>query len=329
RLCYPPVARHRRAPAESASEVTRARVGVARASGGKRRPVLITGATGTLGRALARACRARGLACELLARAEMDIADARSVADALDAYAPWVVVNAAGYVRVDDAEREPEKCERENTAGAATLARECARRRGRVALVTFSSDLVFDGEKRKPYVETDAPAPLNVYGRTKLAAEREVLREMPTALVVRTSAFFGPWDEYNFVTLALQTLARGERFAAADDETVSPTYVPDLAHATLDLLLDGERGLWHLANAGETTWAELARRAAALFGYDPRLIDARPSRDFARPATRPRYTALASARASIMPTLEDALRRYARDCEHLPRARAAAARAGD
>ncbi|HYN85020.1 MAG TPA: family 1 glycosylhydrolase [Pyrinomonadaceae bacterium] len=322
RLCYPPVARRSSARKASASGVAHS------GAGGGSRPILITGATGTLGRALARVCRARGLAYELLARADMDIADARSVASALDAYEPWAVVNAAGYVRVDDAEVDAERCARENAEGPAVLARECARRGG-VALVTFSSDLVFDGAKRAPYVESDAPAPLNVYGRTKLAAERGVLAAMPDALVVRTSAFFGPWDEYNFVTAVVRALARGERFAAASDETVSPTYVPDLAHATLDLLLDGGRGVWHLANAGETTWAELARRAAALFGYDARLVDALPSSSFARPAARPLYTALASERASLMPTLEDALGRYAREREERPRARAARAQSGD
>jgi dTDP-4-dehydrorhamnose reductase len=231
-------------------------------------------------------------------------------------------------VRVADAETEAARCARENTEGPSTLARECARRAG-VALVTYSSDLVFDGGKRAPYVESDGARPLNVYGRSKLAAEGAVLCEMPEALVVRTSAFFGPWDEHNFVAAVLRSLSRGERFAAAEDETVSPTYVPDLAHATLDLLLDGERGLWHLANAGETTWADFARRAAALFGHDSRLVDARPSSEFARPAPRPARAALRSERASVMPTLEDALERYARECEHVPRARAAAARAGD
>ncbi len=328
RLSYPPVARpNRGARVESSA-------GGLGVRGRAIRPVIITGANGTLGGALARACKLRGLAYELLTRAEMDIADASSVAAALDAYEPWAVVNAAGYVRVDDAEREPERCIRENASGPAVLARECARRDG-LPLVTFSSDLVFDGAKREPYVESDEPSPLNVYGRSKLAAESEVLAAHPSALVIRASAFFGPWDEYNFVTVALRALARGERFAASSDETVSPTYVPDLAHAALDLLLDGERGIWHLSNAGQTTWADLARRAAELLGQDPRMIDAVPSHKF----TRPLYTALASERASIMPTLDDALTRYARDCRHLtrpqathaqtPRARAAYAQGGD
>src|SRR5205823_1854885 len=124
-----------------------------------------------------------------------------------DSYRPWAVVNAAGYVRVDDAEREPEACFRANADGPAVLAAACASRG--VQLLTFSSDLVFDGSKGAPYVESDPVSPLNVYGRSKADAEVRVLRELPAALVVRTSAFFGPWDEYNFVTMALRTMAEG------------------------------------------------------------------------------------------------------------------------
>src|SRR5256885_10419504 len=182
----------------------------------------------------------------------MDIADAESVREAIETLQPWAVVNAAGYVRVDCAESEPERCFRENAEGAATLANEC-RTRG-IKLLTFSSDLVFDGQKESAYVESDSVAPLNIYGASKVLAEKKVLEILPSALVIRTSAFFGPWDEYNFVTIALRTLALGQSFRAAADAIVSPTYVPDLAHAALDLLIDGEQGIWHLANSGETSW---------------------------------------------------------------------------
>jgi dTDP-4-dehydrorhamnose reductase len=279
------------------------------------RPVLITGATGTLGRAFARLCRARAVPYRLLTRAETDIADARSVADALDRWRPWAVVNTAGYVRVDDAEREPDRCFRENADGAGLLAEACAARE--IALLTFSSDLVFDGTKGEPYVETDGPSPLNVYGRSKAEAERRVLAAHPAALVVRSSAFFGPWDEYNFVTAALRSLSAGERFAAASDSLVSPTYVPDLAGVCLDLLIDGERGLWHLANEGAVSWAELARLAARLHGLDETLIDARPARSFSLAAARPANSALASERGALLPPLADALARYVCECETL------------
>ncbi|MDQ3744853.1 MAG: SDR family oxidoreductase, partial [Acidobacteriota bacterium] len=293
--------------------------------GGKARTLLLTGATGTLGRAFARACRARAIPYQLLTRAGMDIADPSSVESALEEFEPWAVVNAAGYVRVDEAEREPELCRRENADGPAVLADACAARG--VALVTFSSDLVFNGSAQRPYVERDVSSPLNAYGRSKAEGEARVLAAHPSALVVRTSAFFGPEDEYNFVTVALRALAEGRRFAAARDLVVSPTYVPDLAGVCLDLLIDGERGLWHLSNQGALTWAELARRAAVLAGLDAELVEARPSSSLGLVAARPRFSALASERGLLLPPLESALRRYV--CEraapsfaHSPRARA-------
>ena len=307
RLQYPPV---RRQPASKAT--TKRGLDMRH---GEARPLIINGATGTLGRAFARLCDRRGISYRLLTRAEMDIADARSVENALAEFEPWAVVNTAGYVRVDDAEREAERCMRENAEGAATLAAACARRGA--ALLTFSSDLVFDGTKGTPYVESDEVSPLNVYGRSKAEAERRVSELMPSALIVRTSAFFGPWDEYNFITVALGTLAEGRKFVAADDCIVSPTYVPDLVNASLDLLMDGERGLWHIANEGATSWAELARMAARRAGLDANLVEARPTAFMQLAAPRPTYGVLASARAQLLPSLEDALARYPGERETL------------
>jgi dTDP-4-dehydrorhamnose reductase len=242
----------------------------------------------------------------------MDIAEPASVADALDAWQPWAVINTAGFVRVDDAEREPRQW-RENVAGPVVLARECARRG--VRLMSFSSDLVFDGAKSTPYLESDAAAPLNAYGRAKLEAERRVSDHAPEALLIRTAAFFGPWDRHNFVALALENLRRGERWRAAQDQWVSPTYVPDLAQAALNLLIDGEQGVWHLSNRGAVTWAEFARMAAEAAKLDTRLIDSLPTAELGQVARRPRYSALGSERARVMPSLEDALCRYLGDCD--------------
>jgi dTDP-4-dehydrorhamnose reductase len=211
------------------------------------------------------------------------------------------------------AEHEQEKCFRENADGAATLAEECARRG--TALLTFSSDLVFDGKKTTPYVESDEVSPLNVYGQSKAEAERRVLEVLPSALVVRTSAFFGPWDEHNFITVALRTLAEGRKFMAADDTMISPTYVPDLVGASLDLLIDGERGIWHLSNEGTISWAELARLVARRAGLDPNLVEARPTVFLQLAAPRPLYTVLASERGQLLPLFEDALERYLNERE--------------
>lgn len=275
------------------------------------RPVLITGGGGTLARAFARLCELRGLAYQLLDRQQLDISQRASIERALRRFAPWAVVNAAGFVRVDDAELEAERCWVENVIGAETLARECGRQG--MSLVTFSSDLVFNGRTSKPYDETAAPDPLNQYGRSKSEADIRVRSVHPTALVIRTSAFFGPWDEANFITAALRALAAGHEFAAANDEIVSPTYVPDLVHASLDLLIDGETGVWHLANKGAVTWAELAAAAAGMSGIDVTKVRACPGADLHRPASRPAFAALTSCRASIMRPWEEALDCYMQD----------------
>ncbi|HLM69524.1 MAG TPA: sugar nucleotide-binding protein, partial [Longimicrobium sp.] len=180
------------------------------------------------------------------------------------------------------------------------------------------------------YVESDAPSTVNVYGRSKADAERRVLEIHPAALVIRTAAFFGPWDEHNFVTLALRALREGRECAAADDATVSPAYVPDLVNAALDLLIDGEVGVWHLANGGAVTWAELARRAADVAGVDASALRPVATAELHLPAPRPLYTALASERGWPMPSLDDALARYVAERWAPParRRRRAAAAAG-
>jgi dTDP-4-dehydrorhamnose reductase len=278
------------------------------------RPLLITGATGTLGRALARACELRGLPHRLVSRREMDIAEATSVERMLDEALPCAVVNAAGYVQVDDAEHDCERCERENTLGPRVLAEACAARG--LSLVTFSSDLVFDGLSDKPYLETDTPRPAGVYGASKARAEHAVLERHPDALVIRTSAFFGPWDDYNFLTGTLRALARGETVHAAADVQVSPTFVPDLAHATLDLLIDRECGVWHLANGGCTSWFEFARAAAERAQVPVNRLVARSHRDMGWRAPRPVYSVLGSARGTVMPSLEAAIAAYVRAGSH-------------
>ncbi len=276
--------------------------------------LLIVGA-GTLGRAFARLCHMRGLPYELLSRREMDIADASDVERALEAHAPWALVNTAGYVRVDDAEDDARQW-RENAQGPRVLAQTCAHHG--VRLMSFSSDLVFSGLAGTPYVESDSVAPLNAYGRAKAEAESAVLRHAPTALIIRTAAFFGPWDTANFVTQGLNQLRRGNPWLAASDQVVSPTYVPDLVQAALDLLIDGESGLWHLSNAQPLSWADLARRACEHAGLDDRLVQPVRGIELGQRARRPAFCPLASERGRLLPSLDDALRRYQHDHEPIP-----------
>jgi dTDP-4-dehydrorhamnose reductase len=195
-----------------------------------------------------------------------------------------------------------------NATGVRHLAEACAA--AGLQLVGFSSDLVFDGGKGGPYVEADAPAPLNVYGRSKAAAEAAIVGA-PGGLAIRTAAFFSPRDRYNFAHHCLQALRRGERFAAAADHAVSPTYTPDLAEAALDLLIDGEAGVWHLASEGDgMTWAEFARMLARAAGFDDRLVTDADPVALGWVARRPRRAVLASERGAHMPELKDAVARF-------------------
>jgi dTDP-4-dehydrorhamnose reductase len=283
-------------------------------------PVMIVGATGTLGQAFARACEWRGIDYVLTDRGILRLDDPASIGAALDRYQPWAVVNAAGWVRVDEAEAEREACMAANAHGVLNLAAAC-RDRG-VQLATFSSDLVFDGALGRAYVEGDEPRALNVYGQSKVEAERGVLAMGGRPLVVRTAAFFSPYDGYNFAAHVARQLTRGHEVGAANDLVVSPTYVPDLVDATLDLLIDGETGLWHLANPGEISWAEFAVAIANRLGLDAGLVRPKPAASFGWAAARPAFAPLASERALLMPPLDAAIDRYAALAGSLHRAEA-------
>ncbi|MDQ3079049.1 MAG: sugar nucleotide-binding protein [Pseudomonadota bacterium] len=228
-------------------------------------PLLIVGATGTLGSALAMVAHRRGLPVRLTSRSELNIEDQSSIRRFIAQSPPWAIINAAGYVRVADAERDEQNCFAANAKGAENLAAVAADRD--IPLVGISSDLVFDGTSG-PYGETDACHPRGVYGHSKRAGEIAMLEASSRNLVVRTSAFFGPWDQHNFAFNTLTALKRGERVEAPEDVRVSPTYVPDLCHGLLDLLIDGGSGLWHLANPGSLSWYHFALRLAELTGVD-------------------------------------------------------------
>lgn len=271
-------------------------------------PIVITGATGTLGRAFAGACELRRLPYLLTDRATLPIDNPAQVAAFLDEHRPWAVVNAAGWVRVDDAESQPDGCFRANSDGAAVVAAACAERGIRCAV--FSSDLVFDGQQRQPYVEADRPAPLNVYGESKRRAEAQVLDCHPAALVIRTAAFFSPHDPHNFAMAVEKVLREGGRFTASADCVVSPTFVPDLVRASLDLLIDRERGVWHLTNGTAVTWLAFGRMVAAALGLDPARVVPASAERLGWRAERPPYAALGSSRGALMPPLEDAIARH-------------------
>jgi dTDP-4-dehydrorhamnose reductase len=288
----------------------------------RRAPLLIVGATGTLGQALARVCAVRGLAHVLTDRTMLDLSDAESIAAALDAHRPWAVINAAGWVRVDEAEDEEAACFAANCVGATELAIACAERG--LPTVNFSSDLVFDGTLDRRYGEGNPCTPLGAYGRSKAAMEAAVGALPGRHLIVRTAAFFSPWDRHNFAVHAVEALAAGQRFAAAEDQIVSPAYVPDLCNAVLDELIDGTDGILHLAHQGAVSWADFAVALAEACGLPANLVDPVPGAALGWRAARPPRVPLASTR---MPALETALQAFAAAPEVLERISRAGQRA--
>jgi dTDP-4-dehydrorhamnose reductase len=274
-------------------------------------PLLIVGKNGTLARAFAKICEQRSIPYKALSRTDMDINDLASVGRAFDLYKPWAMINTTGFVRVDDAESETAECFRVNADGPGNMAGICSQKG--IPFMTFSSDLVFDGSKNAPYLEEDEVKSLSVYGASKALGELKVKKENPGALIIRTSGFFGPWDQYNFVHQVLSTIKNGNRFAAASDIVSSPTYVPDLVNYSLDLFIDEESGIWHLTNDGIVSWAELAERVALRAGYTTDRIKPVNASTFNWKARRPGFSVLQSEKGIRLPYLDNALDRYFMD----------------
>ena len=267
--------------------------------------IVVTGAGGAVARAfLAAAGRHEVVA---LSHADLDVGDREAVlatTPACDA-----IANLAAFTDVDGCEEDPARAGRDNADAVGHLA-DAARARG-AALLQVSTDYVFDGRKPEPYDEEDAPAPLSVYGRTKLAGE-EHARALPAHLVVRTGFLFGTGRDH--LARSLRALAAGESAGAIADRTGSPTYVPDLAAGLVALLEAGRPGTYHLAGPEAATWSSTLRRAAAIAGLPDRIIDQRAA-DLRLRAPRPANSALASVRlasAGVPPLapLDDALARF-------------------
>jgi dTDP-4-dehydrorhamnose reductase len=261
---------------------------------GHRRHVLITGAGGQLGVALANAFADGDVAA--LTRGEWDVRypPPRSLVR------PDLVLHAAAWTDVDGAEDDPQGAAEVNVGGTSHVAELGA------PLVAFSSDYVFDGRKRSPYVESDSPNPISAYGRTKLHGEAAAGE---TAWIVRSSWLFGPTG-HNFVRTMLRLGAERDEVSVVDDQRGCPTYVGHLARAVRALVdEERERGVWHLAATGDCTWADFAEAIfeEASLGCRVRRIS---SEELGRPAPRPAYAVLRSERpgATELPHWRDGLR---------------------
>ncbi|MGH3042568.1 MAG: dTDP-4-dehydrorhamnose reductase [Gaiellaceae bacterium] len=236
--------------------------------------ILVTGAGGQLGAALREAFPD----ADARSRGQLDVTEPIALG-----YVPELVLHAAAWTDVDGAEADEAGALRVNVEGTRNVVALGA------PVVYYSSDYVFDGTKREPYVESDEPAPPGAYGRSKLLGEREV-RE---GWVVRSSWLFG-WTGHNFVRTMLRLGSERDEVSVVADQTGCPTYVGHLAAATRELLeLPG--GLWHLPAGGQATWAEFAAAIFAEAGLDCRVVPI-STEELGRPAPRPAYSVLRSER---------------------------------
>lgn len=285
---------------------------------------LLIGANGQLGHDLRRTWQG-----ELLAYAhdELDVCDREQIAGVIRRDAPDLVINTAAFHRVDECETNVSRPFEVNAIGAKHVAG--AAREAGAAVIFVSSDYVFDGEKGAPYVETDLPRPLNVYGVSKLAGEHLVRQANPRHYVVRSSSLFGfagaSGKGGNFVETMVRKARAGEALRVVDDQVSAPTCTLDLARKLQELAATERYGLYHIANTGQTSWFGFAAKIFELAGLSPSLT-AISSTELAAPARRPRLSVLenrALQEAGVAPprSWEQALEAYLVEKGYLQSAR--------
>jgi len=251
-----------------------------------------------------------------LSHADIEITDVEAVRRAFEQHRPDVVINTAAFHRVDDCETQMERAFQVNAFAVRGLAQEC--RRTGAALVHFSTDYVFAGEKREPYVETDRPGPLSVYGASKLAGEYLVAAALERHFLIRTCGLYGLGGSRskggNFPETMLRLAAQGKPIRVVNDQVVTPTYTADLARAVSQLIRTEAYGLYHITSGGSCTWFEFARKIFDLAGVNADLTPV-TAEVFGAPARRPPYSVLRNQRLERLgldkvPVWEDGLRRY-------------------
>lgn len=261
--------------------------------------VLITGASGMLGRDLQEALAGRDVTA--LGRADLDVTDAAATREAVAGHD--VVINAAAYTKVDDAESHEAEAFAVNATGPANLAAAAAAQGAR--LVQVSTDYVFDGGATSPYPEDGPYAPISAYGRTKAEGERLALEANPAGtFVVRTAWLYGAHGP-NFAKTMLKLAESKDTWSVVDDQVGQPTWTGDLARQIVALLdADAPAGVYHGTNSGQVSWFGFARAVLEEAGLDPERITPTDSSAFVRPAPRPAYSVLGHdgwARAGLPP----------------------------
>jgi dTDP-4-dehydrorhamnose reductase len=248
-----------------------------------------------------------------LTRADADITDAESVRAALERIRPEVVVHPAGIPDLDIADADPARAYLVNVDGTRHVVESA--HAVRAAVVYISTDAVFDGKNTRPYVESDRPSPITVYGRTKLDGE-VIVQTQPEHWIFRVPVLFGP-GKTNFVEKGLRKVVAGEQYVVAGDQEGCATYTLDAAYKIMEVVEARRYGLYHLANQGACTRYELARRAVELAGLDPGKVVGVPADQMGRRAPRLKYAlmemaALKAAGFSLPRPWQEALADYIR-----------------
>ena len=270
--------------------------------------LLIAGAAGMLGRDVMLAAGNAGHDVVGFGRTELDVSDSRSVDRRLDFERPDIVINCAAWTDVDGAEEAENAAFAVNGTGAGNLAAAAARVGG--AAVYLSTDYVFDGAKRAPYVESDQPAPLSAYGRTKLAGEEATAAANKRHFIVRSGGLFGIGGD-NFVETMLRLASIQNEVLVVRDQVGSPTYTWHLAYGIVRLIEGIEFGIHHMAAAGQCSWYEFAREIFEQAKLECKVLSG-TSDMLGRPAPRPAFSALTSQRehAIRLPSWQDGLAGY-------------------
>jgi len=255
-----------------------------------------------LGQDVVSTAQAAGHESTALSRAELDVTDFAAVKRAVSAATPDVVINCAAWTDVDGAESSSEAADAVNGPGAGNVAR--AATAAGAWTIHVSSDYVFDGFRREPYVESDEPRPLSAYGRSKLAGELEVALEAPAShTIVRSSWLFGAGGRC-FPATILRLAAERDELTVVDDQVGCPTFTGHLARALTALATQPSLGLVHVAGAGWCSWFDFAREVVSSAGLECEIKPGRTA-DLERPAARPLYSVLGTERPSEAPKLPD------------------------
>ena len=254
--------------------------------------ILLTGGRGLVGRPLARLL-AQDHDVHALDIEDLDVTDASAVERTFGEVHPSAVVHLAAWTDVDACEGDPARALAVNAGGTRNVADAC--RRLGASLLYVSTDYVFDGRKADPYVESDEPDPLSVYGRSKLEGERHVRELAPRWHVVRCQSIYGAGRK-SFVDAILARAASGGALRVVADQRISPSWADDVAAALAAVLVSARPGLYHAANAGSCTWWECARAALDLSGHADLAIEAIRATELARPAPRPANSAFSCAK---------------------------------